>query len=50
VRGGTNVTVVGTGFNMVDRNGRRTIVKCRFGDKEVVGVLVSTSEIRCRSP
>lgn len=44
LRGGTNVTVMGTNFN---RTGHIT---CRFGHKEAPAELRSSSEIRCQAP
>jgi len=44
VRGGTVVSVVGSGFDPDQP------VQCRFGDKVIEGVLVSVNEIHCTSP
>jgi len=44
VRGGTNVTVVGSNFNNTGN------ITCRFGQQEVPGRLKSSSEILCTAP
>ena len=44
VRGGTNVTVIGTNFNKTGN------ITCRFGTKTVPGEWRSSSEIRCTAP
>lgn len=44
VEGGTNVTVVGSNFN------KTSTISCKFGDIEIPGKYVSSSEILCVAP